>query len=51
MAPGVSLGFSFVDTKPISKAELKRRIQHRKKCHGWSKVLGVWEERYRKVEL
>jgi hypothetical protein len=51
MASGVRSTHSVVDTKPVSRAALKQRIRELKKFHGWSEVLGVWEECYRKVEL
>ena len=60
MAPGVFLGHSIVEAanhsdgrprKPMTKTAIKREIRRLKTRDGWTKVLGVWEECYRKIDL
>ena len=60
MAPGVFLGHNIVDTThhsdgrprmPMTRTALKREIRNLKRREGWTKILGVWEECYRKVKL
>jgi len=56
----VFLGHNIVDTphhsdgpprKPMTRTALKREIRNLKRREGWTKILGVWEECYRKIKL